>query len=53
MVQKPHTGSHCRYNQYAFKKISMGYKQNGVVITNTINNKENMKIHILQRLRLD
>ena len=35
MVQKTHTGRDCKYNEYDLLNISMGDKQNGVVIINT------------------
>ena len=53
MVQQPQTGGDCKYNEYDLLYFIMGDKQNGVVIINHKNNKENMKIHIRKRLRAD
>ena len=46
MIHKPHTGSDCKYNQYALLNLSMGYKQNIVVMVNTKIYKGNIKLHI-------
>ena len=45
-AQQPCTKTDCKYNQYAVLNLIMGYKQNDLVIVNTKNNKENMKIYI-------
>ena len=52
-VHQPHIGSDYDYNQYALLNPSMGDKQNDVVIFNTKNNKENMKIHIRNHVHED
>ena len=53
MVQQPHKGSDCKYNQSALLNLRVGDKHNDVVIFNTKNNKENMKIHIRNHVRAD
>ena len=40
------TSNDCKYNQYNSLNLSMGNKQNDLVVVNPQNNKENMKIHI-------
>ena len=34
MVQHPHTGSNCKYNQYSVLNLSMGDKHNDLFIVN-------------------
>ena len=46
MVQHPHMGSNFEYNQYALLNLSMGDKQNYVVIINPKIHKENMNRYI-------
>ena len=48
MVQQPPTEINCKYYQSSLLNLSKGYKHNDVVIFNTNNYKENMKIHIYQ-----
>ena len=43
----------CKYIQSALLNLSMGDKYNGVVIVNTKNNKENLKIHMQNYVRTD
>ena len=50
MVQKPHTGIYCKYNESDLLNISMGDKQNGVVIVNPQKSKEKMNIHDHKRV---
>ena len=49
-VQQPHTGSNIEYNESIFLNLSMGDKQNYVVIINPKINKENMNIYIRKRV---
>ena len=53
MAQQPQTGSDRKYIQYNLLKISVGDKNNDLVIVNTKNNKEYMKIHIRNHVRED
>ena len=45
-VHQPHVGRNCKYNQSVLLNLSTEDKHNEVVIVNTNNYKENMKIHI-------
>ena len=45
-LQQPNTVSDCKYIQSAISNLSMIERQDDVVIVNTKNNKENMKLHI-------
>ena len=53
MVQKPHRGGDCKYIQSALLNLSMGDKQNYLVISDPKNNKENVKIYIHNHVRGD
>ena len=53
MEQQPQTGSDRKYIQYNLLKISVGDKNNDLVIVNTKNNKEDTKIHIRNHVRED
>ena len=46
MVHQHHTGRGCVNNKSNLIKLSMGDKQNDIVIVNTNNCKENMITHI-------
>ena len=50
-IQQPPTGIDCKQKQYALLKLSTRDKQNGVVIVNPNNYRENMEIHILSKHR--